>query len=123
MSAATLDRAVVDALARGGLVDITTMGRRSGRPRRIEIVLHNLDGRLLISGRPGRTRSWIANLRASPRMTLHLKGAVGADLPGTARVVTERAEREELLRPIARAWRMDHATMVRSSPLIEVTLD
>ena len=35
----TLDRdAIVAALARGGTIDITTSGRRTGRPRRIEIV-------------------------------------------------------------------------------------
>jgi hypothetical protein len=56
-------------------------------------------------------------------MTFHLKGALVADLPARGRVITDRAERERLLRPIARLWRMDHATMVRSAPLVEVTFD
>jgi hypothetical protein len=38
-----------------------------------------------------------------------------------ARIITDRAERDELLRPIARLWRIDHGLMVRSAPLIEVT--
>jgi deazaflavin-dependent oxidoreductase (nitroreductase family) len=123
VTAAALDDRVQRALERGDVVDITTFGRVTGEPRRIEIVFHNLDGRIVISGRPGRPRSWLANLRANPRMTFHLKRGVQADLPATARVITDRAEREELLRPIARLWRMDHALMVRSSPLIEVSFD
>lgn len=123
MTAAAMDERVRQALEHGQLVDITTIGRRSGEPRRIELVFHNLDGRIVISGHPGRPRSWLANLRANPRMTFHLKGDVKADLPATARVITDRAEREELLRPIARLWRIDHALMVRSAPLIEVAFD
>lgn len=104
-------------------MDITTIGRRSGQPRRIELVFHNVDGRILISGRPGFPRGWVANLRANPEMTFHLKRGVQADLPARGRVVTERAERERLLRPIADAWRIDHAVMVASAPLVEVTFD
>ncbi|MGQ0607292.1 MAG: nitroreductase family deazaflavin-dependent oxidoreductase, partial [Chloroflexota bacterium] len=75
------------------------------------------------SGHPGRPRSWLANLAANPRFTFHLKRSVRADLPATARVITDREERERLLRPIARLWRIDHALMVRSAPWVEVTFD
>ena len=104
-------------------MDITTTGRRSGEPRRIELVYHNVDGRILISGNPGFPRSWIANLQAEPRFTFHLKRGVRADLPATARVITDRAERERLLRPIAEGWRIDLGVMVASAPLVEVTFD
>lgn len=108
-------------LQRGQLIDITTRGRKTGQPRRIELVFHNVDGRIVLSGRPGFPRGWIANLAADPRMTLHLKGRLVADLPAHGRVITDRAERERLLAPIARLWRIDHALMVRSAPLVEVT--
>ena len=120
---AGMDPAVARVLERGERVDITTIGRRTGLPRRIELVYHNVDGRILISGRPGFPRSWIANLRSNPRFTFHLKQSVNADLPATARVVTDREERERLLRPIAAAWRLDHRVMVRSAPLVEVIFD
>ena len=110
-------------LRHGQLVDITTRGRRTGQLRRIELVFHNVDGRILISGRPGHPRDWIANLHADPRMTFHLKGRLGADLPAHGCVITDRAERERLLAPIARLWRMDLTVMVRSAPLVEVTFD
>lgn len=109
------------ALEKGHRIDITTTGRRSGQPRRIELVFHNIEGRIYISGRPGWPRSWIANLRADPHMTFHLKGGVTADLPATARVITEPAERERVIANIAPGWGYDPALMVASSPLIEVT--
>ncbi|HEX7171386.1 MAG TPA: nitroreductase/quinone reductase family protein [Candidatus Limnocylindria bacterium] len=116
-----LTRDVQAELAHGQRIDITTHGRRTGQPRRIELVFHNVDGRIVISGKPGFPRGWIANLRADPRMTLHLKGRLVADLPAHGRVITDQEERERLLAAIARLWRIDHALMVRSAPLIEVT--
>jgi hypothetical protein len=109
------------ALRRGHRIDITTTGRRSGLPRRIELVFHNIGERIYISGRPGWPRDWIANLRADPRMTFHLKGAVQADLPARGRVIADRTEREQVIPTIAAGWGYDPAVMVASSPLIEVT--
>jgi hypothetical protein len=116
-----VDDRVRRALERGHRIDITTTGRKTGRARRIELVFHNVGGRILISGRPGWPRGWIANLRADPRMTFHLKGPVEVDLPAIGRVITDRAERERLMAPIAAGWGYDPAVMVASSPLIEVT--
>jgi deazaflavin-dependent oxidoreductase (nitroreductase family) len=120
-----LDGRIRTALARGGTIDITTIGRKSGKPRRLEIVFHNIDGRIFISGTPTPTRrSWLANLEANPRFTFHLKGAVRADLPATARVIDEETERRRVLAGVARNWRRtDIDRMVLQSPLIEVTLD
>jgi len=111
------------ALERGHTIDITTTGRRSGEPRRIEIVFHNVDGRIYISGVPSpRKRRWLRNLEAEPQFTFHLKGKTRADLSAVARVIDDEAERRQVLPHIARAWnRNDLETMVRYSPLIEVT--
>ena len=119
-----MDATIHDALDHSQTVDITTTGRRTGEPRRIEIVLHNLGGRLVISGMPHRrTRAWIHNLEADPRLTLHLKRGVHADVEATARVVTDPDERRELLAGVARAWnRTDLDRMVEESPLIELTI-
>ena len=117
---AVTDPGISEALQRGHLVDITTTGRRSGEPRRIELVFHNIEGRIYISGRPGWPRAWIANLLADPRMTFHLKRDVVADLPARGRVILDRAERERIIPPIAAGWGYDPALMVASSPLVEV---
>jgi deazaflavin-dependent oxidoreductase (nitroreductase family) len=123
MGTSGLDPAIRDALKRGGRIDITTTGRKSGQPHRIEIAFHNVDGHLYISGMPGFKRSYIANLVADPHFTFHLKDGVSADLAATARVITDETERREILPHIARAWqRTDIETMVESSPLLEVTI-
>jgi len=121
-----MDDSIRRALAESGVIDITTTGRRSGEPRRIEIVYHAIDGRIYISGMPraDRKRSWLANLEADPHFTFHLKGAVSADLPATARVITDAKERRAVLAHVARAWRRtDLDEMVAHSPLVEVTID
>lgn len=115
------------ALAHGGLIDITTTGKRSGQPRRIEIVYHVFDGRVYISGMPraDRRRSWLVNLERNPHFTFHLKRGVRADLPATARVITDPQERLAVMRRIIEsAWHGQNlAAMVAYSPLIEVTFE
>ena len=59
-----MDDAVRTALHQSQVIDLTTIGRRSGQQRRIEIFLHDDDGRLFITGIPraDRTRDWIHNI-------------------------------------------------------------
>ena len=120
-----MNELVDEALFNGGVIDITTTGRRSGQPHRIEIMFHNIEGRFVISGSPrARKRDWLANMEANPRFTFHLKQGVSVDLPATARPITDEAERRQLLQRVARVWnRDDIEEMVRHSPLVEVTLD
>ncbi len=119
-----MDDRISQALAHGHTIDITTTGRKTGKPRRIEVMFHNIGGRIFISGMPGFRRSWLANLDANPHFTFHLKGAVRADLPATARVINDEQERRTILEGVARAWRRrDLDTMVKTSPLVEVTID
>lgn len=79
-------------------IDITTTGRRSGRPRRIEIVFYRSDDDMYLSGIPApKMRDWLANLTADPQFTFHLKHGVIADLPATATVINDPAERRRVL--------------------------
>jgi deazaflavin-dependent oxidoreductase (nitroreductase family) len=120
-----MDERVRRSLTHGHTIDITTTGRRTGESRRIEIVFHNFDGRLYITGMPSpRTRAWLHNLAADPHFTFHLKGPVSADLPATARVITDDAERRAIFSKVIQVWKgQDVETMTQYSPLIEVTLD
>ncbi len=118
-----MDQRTIAALDRGQTIDLTTTGRLSGEPRRIEIVFHNIDGRIVISGMPSRrTRAWLHNVRSNPDVTLHFKGAnAPADVHGTAREITDPADRRHLLEQVARNWRRtDVDVMEQHSPLIEV---
>lgn len=112
------------ALAKGGVIDITTTGRTSGQPRRIEIVYFSFDGRIYISGSPGR-RAWVANLNADPHLTFHLKKGIAADLPATARVITDEAERRPIIERVCKVWKREDQVDVflAGAPLIEVTFD
>jgi len=114
------------ALRHGHVIDITTTGRRTGRQRRIEIVFHNIGGRIYITGSPraDRRRAWLLNLEADPRFTFHLKGSTSADLPATARIVADEAERRAVFAEVVKVWKgQDIETMTDHSPLIEVTFD
>ena len=121
-----MDDRVRRALRHGQTIDITTTGRRTGLPRRIEIVFHNFGGRLYITGRPSaqRKRAWLLNLEADPRFTFHLKRPVAADLPATARIITDEAERRGVFAEVVKVWtQQDVETMTRDSPLIEVFIE
>ena len=117
------DPAVAAALAQDLVIDITTAGRASGEPRRIEIWYHVVDGRYYITGRPG-PRSWYANLLAEPKLTFHLKESAQADLPATARAVTDPEEKRQVfLNAPKLAEYISEANVqewVDGSPLIEV---
>src|SRR5580692_10955735 len=79
-------------------IDITTTGRRSGQPRRIEIVFYRLGDDIYLSGIPApTTRNWLANLAAHEQFTFHLKHGVVADLRATATVIVDPAERQRVL--------------------------
>ncbi|AEV85977.1 hypothetical protein ACWT_4960 [Actinoplanes sp. SE50] len=120
--------ATATALAQDRVIDITTIGRRSGEPRRIEIWFHRLDGRYYITGTPVKPRDWYANLVANPAFTFHLKETATADLPAVARPITDPAEREKvftgLLAPLTEFTSkpgLEQEVWVAKSPLVEVT--
>jgi deazaflavin-dependent oxidoreductase (nitroreductase family) len=121
-----MDDRIRRALRHGHVIDITTTGRRTGRARRIEIVFHNIDGRIYITGSPraDRRRAWLLNLEADPRFIFHLKGPVTADLPATARIVTDEGERRAVLAEVVKTWTtQDLERMTKHSPLVEVTFN
>ncbi|MEZ4675371.1 MAG: nitroreductase/quinone reductase family protein [Caldilineaceae bacterium] len=121
----TFSQAIQQALITDQVIDITTIGRKSGEPRRIEIWFHNLDGRLYITGTPGRPRDWLANLLAHPNFTFHLKESTQANLPARAVPITEAGERREVLTAILQKLGRDEADVeewVAESPLVAVVL-
>ena len=122
-----LDEITEQALKVDMVVDITTTGRKTGLPRRIEIWAHYIDGQVLIMGAPGR-RSWYANLLAQPDFTFHLKQDILADIPATARPVTDEAERRAIFARVKEASSfggrrdVDVESRVRGSRLVSVVL-
>lgn len=120
-----MDEKTRTALHQSQVIDLTTTGRRSGQPRRIEIYLHADDGQLFITGMPraDRTRDWIHNVTADPRVVIHLKQTVQADVPATARVISDPVERRPFIETAAQRWgRADVEEMLQHSPLIVLTV-
>jgi deazaflavin-dependent oxidoreductase (nitroreductase family) len=126
-----MDAALRRALAGERTVDITTIGRRSGVPRRIETWIYHAGGEVYLAGSPGR-RDWYANLEATPALTLHLKGSVVADLPATGRPITGAAERRKAFTAILEvldavgssfAGLRDLDAWVAGSPLVHLLFD
>jgi deazaflavin-dependent oxidoreductase (nitroreductase family) len=113
-------------------IDITTLGARSGIPRRVEVWFHRVDGRWYLTGMPV-PRSWYANLRANPRFIVHLKHGVTADLPATAVPVDEPTRRRVFTAVLDLQNRPDIAARVSRrqdlddwlarSPLAEIVFD
>lgn len=100
-----MDEAIRAVLEKGGIADITTVGRRSGLPHRIEIYFHHFDGRFYLTGRPGPRRDWQANIEANPQFTLHLKRKVRADVPMRGYIEPDREERAKILfRALTESW-------------------
>lgn len=90
-------------------IDITTTGRRSGQPRRIEIVFYRFEDSVYLSGLPGpRPRGWLLNLTAEPNLVFHLKHGVVADLQASATVITDPAARRRILSQFVEEFNQRH---------------
>ena len=112
-------------LADDPTIDITTTGRRSGAPRRIEIWMMVVGDRFFITGTPGR-RDWLANLRADPRLVVHLKRGTVVDLGARATEVRDEATRHLVIEHLNASWYRGQASvddLVARAPMVEVVFD
>ena len=89
------------ALPPTGTCEVSTLGRRSGRPRRTELWYVVVDGQVVLTGTPG-ARHWLANLREHPQAVLHLREPA-CDLEVVAQEVTDEAARRRI---VGQAWRV-----------------
>lgn len=113
----------------GGLTcDITTRGRRSGRPSRIEIWYFVVGGTVYLTGTPG-PRDWYANLLADPQLTFHVKQGAQADLAARAAPILDPAERRRVMGAVMAQNRwfqtqpFDLDAWVAGSPLVAVLFE
>lgn len=117
-----MEARVRQSLARDRVIDITTTGRKSGLPRRIETWFYCVGDHVYLSGSPGR-RDWYANLLATPEFTFHLKQSAVADLPALATPVVDAEQRRAIigliLAEIGQSGQLE--AWLAGSPLVEVT--
>ena len=116
-----MSNGIQNALAQDRTIDITTMGRKSNRPHRIETWLFRANGKHFLTGSPGR-RDWYANLLATPDFTLHLKQSATADLPARVTPITDEGERRAIFTEILSDLDAlpDLEAWMTGSPLMEI---
>ena len=118
-----MDDAVRSALGVDEVIDITTVGRSSGQPRRIEIWFHVIDDAVYLSSMPGK-RSWNANLLANPGFTFHFKHSLVPDVAAQATPITDPATKRSVFAKMkdaeSRMSHMDIDIWVAESPLMLV---
>ena len=116
-----MNEKIQQALQQDRLVDITAIGRKTGQPRKFEIMVRRLDGRLYILGQPV-PKGWYANMRANPEITLHLKESVQVDLPAKASAILDETERRPILTALLQNEEMvdDLEAWIAGSPLIRI---
>ena len=69
------------------LIYLTTVGRRTGLPRTVELWFAYQDGKIYLLGHPN--SDWVRNVAEDSRVTVEVDGT---KLKGTARVADEKRE-------------------------------
>jgi deazaflavin-dependent oxidoreductase (nitroreductase family) len=116
---------VSDELSVDPTIDITTTGRRSGRPRRIEIWMLDVDGRYFITGTPG-PRDWLANLQTDPTLVVHLKQRAKVDLRARATPVDDETTRRRVIEHLTARWYRSQVPvdeLIADAPMVEVQFE
>ncbi|NND02814.1 MAG: nitroreductase family deazaflavin-dependent oxidoreductase, partial [Acidimicrobiia bacterium] len=116
-----LEPADLHSLTQIRTIDLTTFGRRSGEPARIEIWWFYFEDQFIVTGSPGR-RDWMANAAANPRVIVH---ANGDSYHGQARPVSDRARRRRFFESDVTEvrWYSSQAhldALVAGAPMIEI---
>lgn len=111
----------LDDLIARRTIDLTTFGRKTGLPRRIEIWWFHVAGRFVITGTPG-SRDWLANVRGDSRVIIHVDGH---DIHATAEEIDDAELRRAVFDHRHTQWystqaELDH--LVEAAPMIEVRL-
>lgn len=94
-----LRRGWVGSAVTGYFLVLTTIGRRTGLPRRTPLNYAILEGHVYLLSGFGTHADWYRNLRAEPRVSLALPGRV---VHGTAVPVRDPAEAERAAVAVAR---------------------
>lgn len=112
----------LDELAAQTTIDLTTTGRKTGQPRRIEIWWFRVDEKFIITGTPGR-RGWLANIKSDPQVIVHVRGI---EIPALAHPVDDVEFRRRVLTDPQTSWyrtQSELEALVARAPMVEVILE
>jgi hypothetical protein len=119
-----MDDKIKQALSDDLTIDIITTGRKSGKPRRIEIWFHQVADKIYITGTPGK-RDWYANLLENRNLVFCLKESVVAEMPAFAHPITDPTQRHQILTHPKMSWYHNQVHSLQdfldNAPLVEIT--
>ena len=113
------DRDVLDSAAREKEVEITTFGRKTGKPSKRIIWISVLGERIYVRSGLGMTRDWPKNLQANGRALLHMGGK---EVPVRARHVTDPEEARAMHAPVKAKYDAERPSSSGSEPLTPAEL-
>jgi deazaflavin-dependent oxidoreductase (nitroreductase family) len=116
-----LDPDTIARLARTRTIDLTTIGRRSGRLATIEIWWFHFEGRFIVTGTPG-PRDWYANVLANRNVMVRARAE---EYQGQASVVADRAFRQRFFTDGPTRWypaQSQLTALVETAPMIQIEL-
>ena len=105
---------VIEAAARQREVQITTYGRKTGRPHRVTVWVSGDNGRLFVRSGGGLGRDWPQNLLTGGRGVLHVGGM---DVPIRARRLVDVAETRAAAGHLVRKYRVNIQRSSGDQPL------
>ena len=108
------DPAIYETAAREKEVELTTYGRKTGKPSRRIIWITAMNGRLYIRSGLGMTRDWPKNLADNGRAVLHMDGK---DIPVRARHVTDPEEARAMHAPVKAKYNAERSSSNGDEPL------
>jgi deazaflavin-dependent oxidoreductase (nitroreductase family) len=111
----------IATLASTRTINLTTVGRKTGQPRTIEIWWFRIDGRFMITGTPGR-RDWYENVLNNPNIVVST--SIGR-FPGIAVPIENEQIRRAVFTDASVSWYATQAELdrlVNSSPMVEIDL-
>ena len=91
-----MDERIKIALEADSVVDITTIGRKSAQPHRVEVNVRHVEGQIYLSNRPKNLRDWVANIKINPEFIYHFTQSVQLDFRARATPIHDPELRRQL---------------------------
>jgi deazaflavin-dependent oxidoreductase (nitroreductase family) len=81
-----------DVFQRHRVLYLTTVGRKSGQPREIEIWFVTYQGRFYLLAEHGHNAQWVRNIQANPEVSIRIKQR---QFPARGRILDAEHDRQE----------------------------
>lgn len=115
----TLHESTIKSLAATRTIDLTTIGRRTGEHRTVEIWWFHIDGRFIVTGTPGR-RDWLANVRSDNSVLIR---TTFGEYLANAIEIDDDAFRRRVFTDPSTSWyttQEELDELVRTAPMVEI---